>query len=161
MADKQRDDGQHRGTELLIINVHFSSKSGSDSLYGTNQPPRDGTLAVRIGQARAVREYIRGLSHDARRTILVVGDFNTFWYEEPILLLTGGVPAMRNLALDHSPVDRVSYTFEGNSQSLDHALVLLGEGQSASIKTLHVNSVLPGSKQVSDHDPKYLQIKFD
>ncbi|MCA1367201.1 endonuclease/exonuclease/phosphatase family protein [Bradyrhizobium sp. BRP14] len=150
-----------RGTELLIINVHFSSKSGSDSLYGINQPPRDGTLAVRIGQARAVREYIRGLSHDPRRTILVVGDFNTFWYEEPILLLTGGVPAMRNLALDHSPVDRVSYTFEGNSQSLDHALVLLGEGQSATMKTLHVNSVLPESKQVSDHDPKYLQIKFD
>ncbi|SDN39010.1 endonuclease/exonuclease/phosphatase family protein [Ensifer sp. YR511] len=148
------------GTEVMIINVHFSSKSGSDPLYGTIQPPKDSTGLIRIGQARAVREFIRSLPADGRRSVVIVGDFNTFWYEEPLLLLTGGMPDLRNMALDNEPLDRVSYTFQGNSQSLDHALVLLGEGQSAEMRTLHVNSVLPEEKQISDHDPKLLSITF-
>lgn len=150
-----------RGAEVLIINVHFSSKSGSDPLYGTVQPPRDGTAAVRVAQARAVREFIRRLAPDTNRTVVVMGDFNTYWYEEPLQLLTGGVPELKNLAMDQPPVERISYVFDGNSQSLDHALVLLGSGQSAVMKTLHVNSVLPVSKQVSDHDPKHMSITFD
>ena len=64
------------------------------------------------------------------------------------------------MALDTKPLDRVSYTFQGNSQSLGHALVLLGEGQSARMRTLHINSVLPEEKQISDHDPKLLSITF-
>ncbi len=149
-----------RGREVNVINVHFSSKSGSDPLYGPTQPPRDGTLANRIAQARAVREFIRAFPPDENRSVVVVGDFNSFWYEEPLLLLTGGDPALTNLALEQPPVERISYIYEGNSQSLDHMLVLLGKGQTAQMDTLHVNSVLPESRQTSDHDPKLLLLKF-
>ena len=72
-----------------------------------------------------------------------------------MLLLTGSEPQFKNLALDEPPSERISYVFDGNSQSLDHALTLLGPGQSATMKTLHVNSVQPDSRKVSDHDPNW------
>ncbi|MGR9459452.1 endonuclease/exonuclease/phosphatase family protein (plasmid) [Rhizobium leguminosarum] len=147
------------GRQVMVINVHFSSKGGSDPLYGKNQPPKDATLAARTEQARAVRAFIRKLPADANRSVLVVGDFNTLWYEEPMLLLTGGDPAMSNLALVEPPEQRISYVFDGNSQSLDQVVALLGANQSAALTTVHVNSVMPESKQTSDHDPKYVKLK--
>ncbi|RVP48891.1 hypothetical protein [Sinorhizobium medicae] len=64
------------------------------------------------------------------------------------------------MAIDEPPLERVSYVFDGNSQSLDHVLVGLADGLSATMSTLHVNSVFPEEKQVSDHDPKYLRIQL-
>jgi len=149
------------GKQVMVINVHFSSKGGSDPLYGVVQPPKDKSIAQRTEQARAVREFIRKLPKDADRSVLVVGDFNSLWFEEPMQLLTGGNPAMTNLAMAEPPEERISYVFDGNSQSLDHVVVQLGAGETAEMVTLHVNSVLPESKQTSDHDPKYVRLKFN
>lgn len=146
--------------EVRVINVHLSSKAGSSGAYGTVQPPTDPAEPARVEQARAVRNFVRSLPTNNKRTVVVLGDFNAFWHEPPLLLMTGGQPSFRNLALDEPPVERVSYIFEGNSQSLDHVLVLLGEGQETTMKTLHVNSIEPDSKKVSDHDPKLLELKF-
>jgi len=149
------------GRQVMVINVHFSSKSGSEPLYGKNQPPKDGTIAARTEQARAVRQFIRQLAPDSNRSILIVGDFNSLWYEEPMMLITGGNPSMTNLALAEPEVERISYVFDGNSQSLDHVIAGLGANQSAELTTLHINSVMPESKQTSDHDPKYVKLKFN
>ncbi|WP_353642533.1 hypothetical protein [Mesorhizobium sp. WSM2239] len=143
-----------------MINVHLSSKAGSGGVYGIVRPPVDPAEPARIAQVRAVRDFVRGLPHDANRTVIVLGDFNAFWYETPLLLLTGAEPAFRNLALDEPPLERISYVFEGNSQSLDHMLVQLGNDQAASMQALHVNSVQPDSRRVSDHDPKLVRITF-
>ncbi|CAH2394162.1 endonuclease/exonuclease/phosphatase family protein [Mesorhizobium ventifaucium] len=149
-----------RGSEVTVINVHLSSKSGSGGAYGAIQPPIDPAEPARIAQARAVRDFVRSLPADSNRAVVVLGDFNAFWYETPLLLLTGSEPQFKNLALDEPPSERISYVFDGNSQSLDHALTLLGPGQSATMKTLHVNSVQPDSRKVSDHDPKLVRITF-
>lgn len=151
---------QFGGREVVMINVHLSSKGGSGSAYGILQPPGDPSELARIGQVRAVRDYVRGLPPDDERTIVLLGDFNAYWYETPLLLLTGSEPSFRNLALDEPPEERISYVFEGNSQSLDHLLVLLGAGQTASMQTLHVNAVQPDSRKVSDHDPKLMRLVF-
>lgn len=151
---------QFGGREVLMVNVHLSAKSASGSAYGIVQPPIDPIEAARIGQVRAVRDYVRALPEDDERTVVILGDFNAYWYETPLLLLTGGDTAFRNLALDEPPEERISYVFDGNSQSLDHLLVMLGEGQTASMQTLHVNSVHPDSRQVSDHDPKLMRLAF-
>jgi predicted extracellular nuclease len=147
------------GKQVVVINIHFSSKGGSEPLYGKNQPPKDGTIAVRTEQARAVREFVRQLPPDGSRSVLIVGDFNSLWYEEPMMLISGGDPSMANLAMAEPAVERISYVFDGNSQSLDHVVAKLGANQSATLTTLHVNSVMPESKQTSDHDPKYVQLK--
>jgi len=44
-----------------------------------------------------------------------------------MLLLTGGDPAMSNLALVEAPEERVSFAFDGNSQCLDQVVALLFE----------------------------------
>jgi predicted extracellular nuclease len=147
--------GDHR---VWVVNVHFSSKGGSDPTYGTVQPPRDPSALRRIAQARAVREFIRTLPPDER--MVVVGDFNSYWFEDPLLLLTGGQPPLRNLAMADPPEERISYVFDGNSQSLDHVLVRLGLGDSAVLSTPHVNSTSPVKARMSDHDPKHVVITF-
>lgn len=151
---------QFDAREVVMVNVHLSSKIASGSAYGIVQPPIDPSEPARIGQVRAVRDYVRALPEDEERTVVILGDFNAYWYETPLLVLTGGAPAFRNLALEEPPEERISYVFDGNSQSLDHMLVLLGEGQSSSMQTLHVNSVQPDSRQVSDHDPKLMRLVF-
>ncbi len=148
------------GKEVMLINVHFSSKGGSEPLYGKNQPPKDATIGARTEQARAVREYVRNLPLNIDRSILIVGDFNSLWFEEPMLLITSGEPPMENLAMAEAANERVSYVYDGNSQSLDHVIAKLGANQTAELTTLHVNSVVPKSRQTSDHDPKYVRITF-
>ena len=149
------------GTVVNVINVHFSSKGGSDALYGTIQPPRDRSLQQRTAQARAVREAVRGLTSSGDHSTIVLGDFNSFWFETPVLLLSGGTPEGRNLALDKPPLERVSYTFQGNSQALDHVIAYLGTDHSAELRVLHANSIQPESEQISDHDPKLVIVSFE
>ncbi|CAN7621361.1 hypothetical protein LJR255_004669 [Pararhizobium sp. LjRoot255] len=103
----------------MVINVHFSSKGGSEPLYGKNQPPEDATITARTEQARAVCEFVRRL--DANRSILIVGDFNTLWYEEPMMLIIGGDPALSTLAMAEPRVERISYVFDRSSQSQNSA----------------------------------------
>ncbi len=149
---------QFNGRVIWVIDVHLSSKGGSDPLYGTVQPPRDPSAQRRVAQARAVRDFIRGLPADDR--VVVVGDFNAYWFEEPLLLLTGGSPALTNLALADTAEERISYVFDGNSQSLDHVLTRLHADDQAILSTPHVNSIVPVSKRMSDHDPKHVVITF-
>lgn len=148
----------HNGRKVWVINVHFSSKSGSDPAYGTVQPPRDASEIRRIGQARAVRDFVRELPPEDR--VVIVGDFNTYWFEQPLLLLTGGQHPLENLALRDPPEERISYVFDGSSQSLDHALVRLEPGDSAVLSTPHVNSIFPVKTRMSDHDPKHVVLTF-
>ncbi|GFE67244.1 endonuclease/exonuclease/phosphatase family protein [Litoreibacter roseus] len=149
-------------TIVNIVNVHFSSKGGSDPLYGTVQPPSDRSLLQRTDQARAVRSYLRELSGSGvDQPTVVLGDFNSFWFEAPLLLLSGGVPNGKNLTIEQSALERVSYSFQGNSQALDHVVVFLNGEQSAELRALHVNSVQPDSERISDHDPKLVILSFD
>jgi len=146
------------GKVATVVNVHWSSKGGSDPLYGTVQPPRDGTVAKRSEQARAVQAFLRTLP--AEEPVIVVGDFNTFWYEEPLQVLTGGLPAFENLTLRDQAAERFSYNFEGNAQALDHALVSSNASARAEFRTFHVNSLFPEAQQMSDHDPKVVRLRL-
>ncbi|WP_439630806.1 endonuclease/exonuclease/phosphatase family protein [Shinella sp.] len=143
---------------VTVVNVHMSSKGGSDPLYGTVQPPRDGTLGKRSEQARAVQSFLRTLPQD--EVAIIAGDFNTFWYEEPLLILTGGQPAFENLTLRDPPFERFSYIFEGNAQALDHVLVSTNASSRAEFRTFHVNSLSPKAMQMSDHDPKVVRLRL-
>ncbi|WP_194966979.1 endonuclease/exonuclease/phosphatase family protein [Sinorhizobium meliloti] len=146
------------GKVATVVNVHWSSKGGSDPLYGTVQPPRDGTVAKRSEQARAVQAFLRTLP--VEEPVIVVGDFNTFWYEEPLQVLTGGLPAFENLTLRDQAAERFSYNFEGNAQALDHALVSSNASARAEFRTFHVNSLFPEAQQMSDHDPKVVRLRL-
>jgi len=144
---------------ITVIDVHLSSKGGSDPLFGKVQPPKDGTLGKRSEQARAIKTFVRTLP-DQSEPVLILGDFNTLWFEEPLQVLTGGTPAFENLTIRDAPLERFSYVFEGNSQALDHALVSSSASASAEFRTLHVNSIYPEDQQMSDHDPKIVRLRL-
>jgi predicted extracellular nuclease len=84
---------------VLVINVHLSSKGGSDPTYGTVQPPADSSLAARTQQARAIQAYLRATHPADSGPVIILGDFNTLYNEEPLQLLTHGVPTFDNLTL--------------------------------------------------------------
>lgn len=145
------------GKVVTVVNVHLSSKGGSDPLYGMVQPPRDATVTKRSEQARAIKAFLRTLP--AEDPVIVAGDFNTLWYEEPLQILTGGLPTFENLTLRDPPVERFSYNFEGNAQALDHVLVSPSASARAEFLAVHVNSLFPEAQQMSDHDPKVVRIR--
>ena len=150
-----------KNNKIQIVNAHLSSKGGSDPVYGTIQPPRDRSLHQRTAQARAIREKLRTFIVSKDSSIIALGDFNSYWFESPMLLLSGGIPVSRNLTTDKPPLERISYVFQGNSQSLDHVVVALGPDQTAKLHTFHVNSKLPERERISDHDPKLVVLSFE
>ncbi|MES2678773.1 MAG: ExeM/NucH family extracellular endonuclease [Bacteroidota bacterium] len=157
----------------VIVN-HFKSKSCSGST-GTNTDQGDGQScfnASRKNQAGALLVFINNvqtLSGDS--DIVVMGDINAYEQEDPIdMLLAGGLkPVIANA---------YSYVFDGQSGSLDHALVstpLLAQVSGAAKWHINADEPIakdynqefnpaymydPGPFRSSDHDPVIVGLKL-
>ena len=160
-------------TEVTVIGNHWTSKGGSDPLFGANQPPLNAGETSRAEQAAAVNAYIDSLlAANADANIVVAGDFNDFQFEEPLGVLTGELDLSGNAVTPGSDVvltnltytldanDRYSYVFEGNAQQLDHILVSQGTmGLSTpEFDLVHFNTV--GGTPNSDHDGAVVRLQF-
>jgi hypothetical protein len=81
--------------------------------------------------------------------VIVIGDFNAFYFEAPLT----GLEAEGRLFNLHRTLpedERYTYVFEGQAQALDHALVS-DALRGAEIRIIHGNAgKLHGA---SDHDP--------
>lgn len=145
------------GRQVLIVNVHLTSKGGSDPLFGSVQPPANGGEPQRVRQAAAIRSFLRQLPADPDRRLVVVGDHNAFQFEPPLLVLTeGGEPQLVNLTNRLPLSERRSYVFEGNAQALDHLSVDPVSAGVADYEVLHLNSGT--ADPASDHDPLIVRI---
>ncbi|NKE46122.1 endonuclease [Roseomonas frigidaquae] len=145
-------DFTFQGESVTVVNNHFSSKGGSQPLFGANQPPVNGSEDERQAQAEAVRGFVDTLlAADADANVVVLGDLNEFEFEEPIQALAGPGAPLVNLTETLPPLERYSYNFDGNSQSLDHILVGAGLAGDTRFDAVHVNSEF--AEQSSDHDP--------
>lgn len=144
---------EFNGETVTLINVHFTSRGGSDALWGATQPPANAGDAARTAQGEAVRAFIDGqLASGAAANIAVLGDFNGFTWEGGIGALTRG-GLMQNLSDLLPAAERYSYQFEGNNQQLDHIVVTGPLFQRAQFDAVHINSQLPEAQQIStDHD---------
>ncbi|MGX9962382.1 endonuclease/exonuclease/phosphatase family protein [Roseomonas sp. F4] len=145
-------DFTFQGESVTVVNNHFSSKGGSQPLFGANQPPVNGSEDERQAQAEAVRGFVDDLlAADADANVVVLGDHNEFEFEEPMQALAGDGAPLVNLTETLPPLERYSYNFDGNSQSLDHILVNAGLAGDTRFDAVHVNSEF--AEQASDHDP--------
>ena len=145
-------DFMFNGQRFTAIDLHSTSRGGSDPLWGANQPPADAGDSARTAQATAARAYIdAALTVDPSRKFIVNGDFNGFYFETALQNLTaGGVIA--NL-YDTLPVqERYSYIFGGNYQALDHILVSGSLLAGSTLDIVHENAFLDASLQATDHD---------
>ncbi len=144
------------GQTVTAIDVHFTSRGGSDPLWGDSQPPNNAGDAARTAQAAGVQTYIEShLADDPSLNIALLGDFNGFYYEDAQTQLTdpaqGGVLTNLNFLLPEE--ERYSYLFEGNAQQIDNILVTGGLVGAAQYDSVHLNSQFGGSRP-TDHDPQ-------
>lgn len=135
-----------------LVDVHSTSRGGSEAQFGAHQPPADAGDSARTAQAQAVATYVQSLQMaDPSAKIVVQGDFNGFTWEPAVQSLIA--KRLTDLA-DTLPVqERYSYVFEGNSQELDHILVSGNFTAGSQFDPVHLNAELKDTAQVSsDHD---------
>jgi predicted extracellular nuclease len=144
---------QYKDEIFYVIGLHLSSKGPDGPLFGAIQPPNLSSEEQRIAQASAVNSFIKEiLEKDPTAKIIVAGDLNDFPWSETIQTLKGN--ELVNLWDDLDVDSWFSYIYEGNGEVLDH--ILVSEAFAPHINTfkpIHLNSVLPANKQLSDHDP--------
>jgi predicted extracellular nuclease len=152
---------EFNGETVTLVNVHLTSRLGSDPLWGATQPPADAGDAARTAQAQAVRTWIDArLAADPDANIAVMGDFNGFTWEGSVTALTNG-GKMQDLNTLLPAEERYSYLFEGNSQAIDHIVATNGLFQVAQFDAVHLNAEQPDALQLStDHDPQMAVFKL-
>ncbi len=146
-----------RGQALFIVNVHLSSKLGDTPLFGAWQPPVLASEAKRLPQARVVRDFVaKILAADPQAAVLVLGDCNDFeWSPALAEFQAGGL--LHNLTDGVPQGERGSYIYQGNTQTLDHALAssaLLPALLDYRIVHRHAGRL----EAPSDHDPLLLDL---
>ncbi len=138
------------GEKLFVVVNHFTSKTGSDPLFGSVQPPADGGGAKRVQQAQVVNNFVDNiLALNPGANVVVLGDLNDFSFSPALKTLVGIPPVLTDPAAALPSAEYYSYVFEGNSQALDHILVtpsLLAE-----VDIVHLDAEF--TTKVSDHDP--------
>jgi 5'-nucleotidase len=108
------------GDDVLVITNHFKSK-GSPGPWPGDSDQGDGqgnANESRVRQARALVEFADEVAADAGTDqVLLVGDFNAYEKEDPILVLTDAGYT------DLGPITgEYTYSFGGQVGSLDHVL---------------------------------------
>ena len=148
-------DFTFNGQTITLINVHFTSRGGSDPLFGSNQPPSDAGDGARTDQAEAVRAYINDhLADNPNLHFGVLGDYNGFYFEDAIETITAG-GVLTDLHMLNPVEERYSYLFDGNLQAIDHIIVTGGLLSGAQYDAVHINAeAAPGTPRGTDHDPQ-------
>ncbi|MDB5678844.1 Calx-beta domain-containing protein [Sphingomonas bacterium] len=145
------------GQTITTIDVHATSRGGSEPLRGNDQPAGDAGDAQRTAQAAGVKAYVNAhLADNPNLNIAVLGDWNGFYFEQAQTQLTdhsqGGMLTNVNYLL--SPEERYSYLFDGNAQQIDNILVSANLLAVASnYDAVHLNSQF-GDTRPTDHDPQ-------
>lgn len=153
---------EFRDETVTLVNVHLTSRLGSDPLWGATQPPLDAGDATRTAQAQAVRNWIDAkLGVDAAAKIAVLGDFNGFSWEGSVSALTSG-GKLQDLNTLLPAEERYSYMFDGNAQAIDHIVATNNLVRVARYDAVHINAELPEALQISsDHDPQLALFRFE
>ncbi|HEX8443383.1 MAG TPA: Calx-beta domain-containing protein [Allosphingosinicella sp.] len=146
-------DFRFNGETVTLINVHLTSRIGSDPLSGDVQPPANAGDGAREAQVAAVKAYVNEqLATSPNLKLGVLGDFNAFYFEKSVTQLEGGV--LTNLHNLLTEEERYTYEFDGNAQAIDNLLVSGGLASGARFDVVHINAEqLDNDARASDHDP--------
>lgn len=180
---------------LTVIVNHLRSLNGNDDPVSSRVRYKRGQQAVEL--AKVVNDIQIG---NPNEKIVLVGDFNAFPFNDGYVDVMGiitGNPATEDQVIEYftsplatplvlgdeltpDPAQRYSYVFEGNAQTLDHAVVneaLINDPSVVSLSVEHarINAdfrvgrygefSLPYTAEnpplrVSDHDPVRLKIQL-
>lgn len=110
------------GEEVLFVVNHFKSKSSPGPWPGDTDSG-DGQSASnesRVRQADALIAWVETLQGDTEQAVALVGDFNSYTYEDPMQAFYDAGYA--DAAVLHGETQS-SYVYQGLSGSLDHVLL--------------------------------------
>lgn len=143
---------EFQGETITLIDVHNTSRLGSEALFGQHQPADNAGDARRIEQTSFIKTYVESLvAGDPDARVVVMGDFNAFQFETSLTQLESG-GALTNLTNLLAPNERYSYNFDGNNQQIDHMLASPELYSGAQFDIVHINSNQAAVNQTSDHD---------
>jgi len=110
--------GASAGAKLSVIVNHFKSKGGTGTGADADQGDGQGNWNnARKGQATALLSFITAVQAAASDPdVIILGDLNAYSQEDPMDILRAG--GLIDLAEGEH-----SYVFDGQSGSLDHAMV--------------------------------------
>ncbi|MBU5668409.1 S-layer homology domain-containing protein [Peptoniphilus sp. MSJ-1] len=154
--------GEGAGEKITFINNHLSSKGGDTPIIGPVYPQVRGSEVKRHAQAEA----LAGLVNEMRKInpdehIVVMGDLNDYEFSETLGILTSKAK-LANLIEKLPENARSSYSYQGNSQVLDHILVSPSLNKlSPEVDMVNINAnyrAIDGS--ASDHDPVLAKFSF-
>ena len=145
------------GQTITTIDVHATSRGGSEPLRGNDQPAADAGDAQRTAQAAGSRPMSTRIWRITRTSTLPCSATGTgFYFEQAQTQLTdpaqGGLLTNVNYLLPSQ--ERYSYLFDGNAQQIDNILVshnLLPVA--TNYDAVHLNSQF-GDTRPTDHDPQ-------
>ncbi|SFD86155.1 hypothetical protein SAMN05216238_1053 [Lentibacillus persicus] len=144
---------EFNGEEVVVVANHWNSKSGDTPLFGSTQPPELGSEDQRMAIANVVNGFVDDiLADNSEANVVLLGDFNDFQFSNPMEMLEGDV--LTNLIDDVPEAERYTYTYQGNSQVLDHILVSSNLADASEVDVLHINADFTDMHgRASDHDP--------
>jgi predicted extracellular nuclease len=158
---------EFRGETVAIINNHFSSRFGSEPVFGGPQPFFQAAEDAREAQSLAMHELTAWwLAADDDVHVIVLGDLNTMEFTNDltdILPAASGERILFNLVEKNRDDNVYSYIFEGNSQVLDHIFATQDLAKHASFDFVHVNADFPRlftDVVGSDHEPLVAAFRF-
>ncbi|MCI1773900.1 MAG: 5'-nucleotidase C-terminal domain-containing protein [Paenibacillus lautus] len=149
---------EFQGEKVIVIANHFNSKSGDQGPFGNTQPPVLSSETQRHQIAAVVNRFVKSVvSANPDANVVVLGDLNDFQFTETANILKGN--ELDNLIETLPLKEQYTYTYDGNSQVLDHILISKNLTRSTQVDIVHLNADFPASKgRVSDHDPVVAQI---
>lgn len=148
---------EFKGKHVIVVANHFNSKGGDQPLFGKNQPPILSSEVQRLQIASVVNNFVKDVkAKDPNANVILTGDFNDFEFSTPLATLKG--TELTNM-IEKVPFEqRYSYTYQGNSQVLDHILVSNNLTASTAVDIVHINSsFMEQHGRASDHDPVLIQ----
>jgi predicted extracellular nuclease len=148
-----------RGRTVFVIANHFGSKGGDQGLTSQFQPPVRRSETQRHLQAAAVNAFAKDILDVQRNAaVIALGDINDFEFSGTTRILErDGTLWSAIKSLPRS--ERYSYTYQGNSQTLDQILIspAIRRGGDFAYDSVHINAEF--HDQISDHDPQVLRFR--
>lgn len=150
-----------RGEKVIVIANHFNSKGGDNGPFGKTQPPVLSSETQRHKIAAVVNSFVKEvLTANPAANIVALGDLNDFQFTQTSAILEGN--ELDNLINELPLNEQYTYTYDGNSQVLDHILVSKNLTASAEVDVVHLNADFPPTRgRVSDHDAVMAQIDLN
>ncbi|WP_206244917.1 Calx-beta domain-containing protein [Novosphingobium terrae] len=142
---------QFNGQTVTVIDVHSTSRGGSESAWGADQPATQAGDSSRTAQAEAIKAYTDALqAADPSTKMVILGDFNGYYYENALSTFTkdGSFTNLYSLLPEE---ERYSYLYEGASQAFDNILVSNNLTNGAAFDAVHVNAEQT-VQVITDHD---------